>query len=278
MDDGVRALVPFPFMDVAWRLVFRVWDLANRGAFGRRRRRFRPRPSLVVTTESLEGLYPAGSEAEREERRLRDAYGLEWPDERANFRENLHVVSLLEAALAEHASELPAELTVLDVGAKDWHYLAGLRRFLQRVGFPAGRSLSVTGVELDPYFRYDDGYTRYDYAQHYMHGCPECRYVSGDVRAHAGAYDLALVLFPFWREREVLEWGLPSEYFDLDGLLTHVRGLVKPGGLLLVTAFCSEAPWAEQALGRLEWQVFDQGEWRSPFIKTTPTRWWLFRA
>lgn len=276
--QGVRTDVAFPFKEFAARLAFRGWDLANRWAFGLRRSGFHPKTGLEIPSEPLEGLYPEGSAAEQERMRLTEAYGLEWADERPNFRENLHVVGLLEAALAEHAAELPSDLSVLDVGAKDWHHLPGMARFLRRVGSPDGRSPSLSGIELDPYFRYDDGYTRYDYAQAYMRGYPDCRYRVGDVREHVGRYDLALVLFPFWREREVLDWGLPGRFFDIDGLLTHARAQVRPGGLLLVTAYRSEAPWAEPAIGRLDWRVLDRGEWRSPFIKTSPILWWLFRA
>lgn len=268
----------FPFTKFAGRLALRGRDLLNRWAFDLRRWGFHPRPGLRIPGEPLDRLYPEGSEAERERKRLIQAYGLEWPDERPNFQENLHVVGLLEAALAEHAKELPPELSVLDVGAKDWHYLPGLWRFLRRVGAPEGRSLHLTGIELDPYHRYVDGYTRFDYAQAYMEGCPGSRYLIGDVREHAGRYDLALVLFPFWRQEEVLAWGLPGRFFDIDGLLGNVRAQVRPGGLILVTAFRSEAPWAEPTITRLAWPVLDQGEWRSPFLRTSPARWWLFRA
>ncbi|HEY9855353.1 MAG TPA: hypothetical protein V6D05_06410 [Stenomitos sp.] len=267
-----------PFKEFLWRLRFRGWDLANRWLYVQRRQAFRPKGSLVIPSESLEGLYPEGTLAEQEAERLRQAYGLDWPDERINMQENLHVVGLLERALAEHSAELPAELSVLDVGAKDWHYLPGLQRFLGRVGATEVRSLQLTGIELDPYYRYDDGYTRYDYAQAYMRECPACRYLVGDVRTHEGTYDLALVLFPFWREREVLDWGLPGGYFDIDGLLRHVRGLVKPGSLLVVSAFRSEGPWAEPTFRRLGWTALDQGEWRSPFVKASPILWWVFRA
>lgn len=265
-------------MDLAWRLVFGAWDLANRWAFGFRRHRFMPKPSLVIPAEDLTALYPEGTEAEAQARRLMDAYAFDWPDERVNVQENLHVVGLLETALAAHAADWPADLAVLDVGAKDWHYLPGMRRFLRRVGASEERSLSLTGIEIDPYYRYDDGHTRYDYAQAYMRDCPECRYVTGDAREHEGSYDLALVLFPFWRKREVLDWGLPGRFFDIDGLLAHARKLVKPGGLLLVSSFRSEEPWAEPTFRRLGWEAIDQGEWRSPFVKTSTVRWWVFRA
>jgi len=276
--QGVHGVVAFPFQEFLWKLVFRGWDLANRWLFSQRRRAFRPKASLVIPAEPLEDLYPEGSVAALEAERLGHAYGLDWPDERANLQENLHVVGLLETALARHAGEFPTDLAVLDVGAKDWHYLPGLRRFLTRVGAAEARSLHLTGIELDPYFRYDDGYTRYDYAQAYMRECPECRYLTGDVRAHEGTYDLVLVLFPFWREREVLDWGLPSAYFDIDGLLTHARRLLKPGGWLLVSAFRSEGPWAERTFLRLGWDDLDEGEWRSPFVKASAVLWWLFRA
>lgn len=268
----------FPFQEYVWRLAFIGWDLANRWAFGLRKGAFRPKEDLVIPSEPLEGLYPEGSVADREAERLRAAYALDWPDERANFQENLHVVGLLERALEAHASELPGDLAVLDVGAKDWHHLPGLRRFLQHAGGARGRSLRLTGIELDPYYRYDDGYTRYDYARAYMRACPECRYLVGDVRTHAGAYDLVLVLFPFWREREVLDWGLPGAYFDVEGVLARARQLVTPGGLLLVTSFRSEGPWAEPTLRRLGWQPVAEGEWRSPFVKASTALWWLFRA
>jgi SAM-dependent methyltransferase len=258
-----------------WTFAF--WSHLNRARFAWRRWRFRPRRGLALPVEPWDDLFPAASELAREAERLRQRYGLDWPDEHANQRENLHVVGMLEAALKPVASHWPASLDVLDIGAKDWHYLPGAYRLLSRVGTTQPRAVTMTGIELDPYTRYQDGYTRQDYANRYAQGL-EAEYRVGDVRAHQGAYDVILLLHPFWREREVLDWGLPGECFDIDGLLKHAWSLLKPGGVLLVTAYRSEEPWAEAAIARQGWSPVVDGIWRSPFVRAAASLYWVFRA
>lgn len=258
-----------------WTFAF--WSFFNRARFAWRRRLFRPRPGLELPVEPWETLFPPASELAREAGRLQERYALDWPDEHANQRENLHVVGMLEAALKPLASHLPDKLDVLDIGAKDWHYLPGAYRFLSRVGTTRPRTVTVTGIELDPYFHYHDGYTRHDYALTYAKDLP-ATYLAGDALVQSGAYDLILLLHPFWREREVLDWGLPGTCFDIDGLLRHARGLLKPGGLLMVTAYRSEEPWAEAAIARLGWQAQREGIWRSPFVRAAASLYWVFRA
>jgi hypothetical protein len=256
---------------------FALWSHLNRARFAWRRLRFRPRKGLALPAESWDDLFPADSELAREAGRLRQRYGLDWPDEHANQRENLHVVGMLEAALQPVASYLPASLDVLDIGAKDWHYLPGAYRLLSRLGKSQPRAVRMTGIELDPYTRYRDGFSRQDYATWYAQGL-EAAYRVGDARAHQGAYDVILLLHPFWREREVLDWRLPGECFDIDGLLTHAWSLLKPGGVLLVTAYRSEEPWAEAAIARRGWSSVVDGIWRSPFVRAAASLYWVFRA
>src|SRR5690606_13587223 len=139
-------------------------------------------------------------------------------DEHANQRENLHVVGMLEAALMPLASGFPEALDVLDNGPKDWHYLPGVHRFLSRVGTQRRREDRMTGLEADPYYRYADGFTRSVYTMRYRAGLA-AEYRAGGALAHRGQYDLVLLLHPFWREREVLDWGLPASYFAIEALL-----------------------------------------------------------
>lgn len=252
-----------------------LWSLLNRARFAWRRATFRPRPGLRLPEEPWETLFPEGSELAREAERLRRRYRLDWPDEHLNQRENLHVVGLFEAALGSAAARLPASLSVLDIGAKDWHYLPGLYRYLAHAGRETPRAVTLTGFELDPYHRYADGYTRYDYAWTYAEGL-DATYRVGDVRAHHEAYDLVLLLHPLWREAEWLDWGLPREAFDIEGLLRHARGLLRPGGSLLVTAYRSEQAWAEATLAGLGWEASARGAWRSPFVRAAASLYWRF--
>lgn len=255
---------------------FAIWSFWNRASFAWRRLWRRSRAGLVIPQDPWETLFPEGSELAKEAQRLRERYGLDWPDEHANQRENLHVVGLLDAALKPVAVGFPRELEVLDIGAKDWHYLPGMYRFLERVGTRTPRRVQVTGIELDAYYRYQDGYTRRDYAETYARGL-NAAYRVGDVLAHEGTYDLVLLLHPFWREREVLAWGLPSECFAIERMLQHAYARVTPGGSLLVTAYRSEAPWAESTLGRMGWEARGEGIWRSPFVRATPSLYWVFQ-
>ena len=262
-------------MSRPWTFIF--WSFFNRVRFAWRRGVFRPRPGLKLPDEPWETLFPAESELAKEADRLRERYALDWPDDHANKRENLHVVGMLEAALKPLAAQLPDTLEVLDIGAKDWHYVPGAYRFLSRVGTKRPRAVTITGIELDPYHRYHDGYTRHDYALTYAQGLP-ATYLAGDVLVHQGAYDLVLLLHPFWREQEVLDWGLPGTCFDIDGLLQHAHALLKPGGLLMVTAYRSEETWAKAAIARLGWTAQEEGTWRTPFVRATTSLFWLFRA
>ncbi len=253
---------------------FALWSLLNHARFAWRRLTFRPRSGLNVPAEPWEELFPPGTELAQASGRLRQRYGLDWPDDHENQRENLHVVGMLEAALGPLAERLPPALSVLDIGAKDWHYLPGAYRFLRRAGTSVPREVRMTGIELDPYHRYRDGFTRHDYAQAYARGL-EAEYRAGDVRAHAGAYDVILLLHPFWREQELLDWALPRPYFDIDGLLRHARSLLTPEGVLLVTAFRSEEAWAKEAIARLEGLPRREGIWRSPYVRAASTLYWV---
>lgn len=256
---------------------FALWSLLNHARFALRRLSFRPRRGLSPVAEPWETLFPEGSEIARSAARLRSRYALDWPDEHANQRENLHVVGMLEAALEPLAASLPESLDVLDIGAKDWHYVRGVHRFLSRVGTKTPRRVRMIGIEADPFHRYRDGFTRHDYARHYAEGLA-AEYRAGDAREERGAYDLVLLLHPFWRERDLLDWGLPSAYFAIEALLEHARGRLKPGGVLLVTAYRSEERWAKETLRRLAWEPVEVGVWRSPYLSAAPSLYWTFSA
>lgn len=225
-----------------WR---RAWGAANGLFFGLRQRLGWSRGGFREPPESKDGLYDdlppdRAAAAGAREAALAARYGLEElraDTTRRNYRENLYLLDLLDAAWEAAGPPLPAPPRVLDVGVKNWYYVRALHRFLARAGRAAGepdRPVDLTGLELDPYRVYADLYSRYDYARWHMRGLAGCRYLAGDFLDHGERYDLVLLLFPFVLERPLLEWGLPLAHFQPRRFLAHALARLVPGGALLV--------------------------------------------
>ena len=84
--------------------------------------------------------------------------------------------------------------------------------------------------------------------------------------------EAATLFLPFVFKDPCLAWGLPGDFFQPEALLDHVVGLLKPGGVLLITnQGLAEA--AEQrrllrpleAAGRL--QLIDRGAMPDAFLE-----------
>ncbi|MBM3266586.1 MAG: hypothetical protein FJZ01_02970 [Candidatus Sericytochromatia bacterium] len=151
-------------------------------------------------------------------------------------RDALFILSLVEGALDEAGAVLPDPAAVLDIGAKNWHYVRALWALLAGHG-GRRRDVALTGIEIDPFVVYRDGHSRYDWARRYASTCPGARYVPGDALAHREAYDLVLLLFPIMLEEEHLDWGLPLEHFRPADLLAHAYDRVRAGGALVVATY-----------------------------------------
>lgn len=151
-------------------------------------------------------------------------------------RDAIYVLEMVEAGLDAAGVKLPDPASVLDIGAKNWHYVRALHALLVGQG-GIRRSLALTGIEIDPFVVYRDGHSRFDWARLYSKPLARSTFVAGDAFDHLGAYDLVLVLFPIMGVDEHLDWGLPLSRFRPRDLLAHSMTLVKPGGTLLVTCY-----------------------------------------
>jgi hypothetical protein len=145
----------------------------------------------------------------------------------------------------------PPPLRALDVGAQDWHYVFALQRWL-RYGGSNTRQVELIGIEVDPYERYGLSHTRRDYALAYarqtaqegiteeshdhLHPAnPIPDYRAGNVLDHrAEPYDLITWFFPLVTRYETLLWGLPSRFFTPERMVSHLLGLTRSGGHIIV--------------------------------------------
>jgi hypothetical protein len=204
----------------------------------------------------------AGKESARAEAReadLRERYHLE-PLARAStaalYRKNLYLIDILEKATEGLPVPAPGleGIKALDVGSQDWHYVFGLERWLRFADYAdrtQGRTLDLTGLELDGYGIYPDFHSRKDYAQAYaaQTGNPGIRYAVGDFLKsgvlksgvlqngeEAGGYDAITIFYPFVTRYQLLLWGLPLRFFSPRNFLARAAALTRPGGWLVV--FC----------------------------------------
>jgi SAM-dependent methyltransferase len=149
----------------------------------------------------------------------------------ANIIENLDVLHLLDTARSLVAWHPPATpLRVLDVGSKNFYYAAALAAFWGAQAPVA----SLLGVEIDAYRVYRDGYSRHDYADAYRAGLPGVEFLAADVRAVTDRFDAITLLFPFVIALPLVKWGLPVGLLAPEDVLSHVWGLLEPGGLLII--------------------------------------------
>ncbi len=170
----------------------------------------------------------------RKEDRLVEAYGLHSFREqssRIRYLESLSYLAFLEHLLVNVRLEANPTLRWLDVGAKNWAYVQALVSILTH---HVGESYELTGIEIDPFRLYQDGFTRNDYAQRFTEPFSRVWYLTGDVLAHQARYHVISSFLPFVFEDPCLAWGLPLGCFDPERYLHHLVSLLEPDGHLLI--------------------------------------------
>jgi SAM-dependent methyltransferase len=151
-----------------------------------------------------------------------------------NYRQNLFYLEMLERAFSEADIKIPHSINAADIGPSDWFYVKALYAALKWWNNSEGREVQLTGYEADAFRVYPNGFSRYDFAQSYIQGLEEVRYIPEKFTQQAEKYDLITMLFPFVFIKDHLKWGLPSRRFNPIKLLKDILHSLKPGGVLII--------------------------------------------
>ncbi|MDX2085702.1 MAG: hypothetical protein SFZ03_09985 [Candidatus Melainabacteria bacterium] len=160
--------------------------------------------------------------------------------------EGAHHPALGQASAPADGQTKQTAFCWLDVGAKNWSYVAALHSFANRHFCNDETPVALTGVELDAYRAYVDGYTRADYAARFTAPLAGARYLPGDVCQHQARYHFISLFLPFVLLEPCLAWGLSKAQFQPQAMLAHLLSLLHPGGVLLVInqgAVEAQAQW-----------------------------------
>ena len=150
----------------------------------------------------------------------------------------------------------------MDVGSKNGATLGAC----VAVAAQLGENAQVTGLEIDTFRYYLDGYTRGDYARGLVQAFAETpalkalgtlEFVEADVndyaQMHRATADMVSCFLPFVLTKEHVAWGLPKQDFDPQVFFKSVWDLIKPNGFLLISNLSEDEVHAQrQILDALE--------------------------
>ncbi|MCA9798591.1 MAG: class I SAM-dependent methyltransferase [Cyanobacteria bacterium HKST-UBA04] len=195
----------------------------------------------------------------------------------SRYRENLNLLAALDALGIDKLPHAPSQpCRVLEVGIKNWSTLDALAAWLAE---KTNDSFAITGVELDPWRRYQDGHSRWDYATTFAHRVPEAHApIAGDILDHTGMYDTVVCVLPFVFAEPHLSWGLPLKHFNPPRFFAALHRLVAPGGtLILFNQGDAEFEAQRQLLAPYGYTQRFSGSVPQPFYPYAHPRygWWL---
>lgn len=176
-----------------------------------------------------------------EERQLVDTYKLHKLASNStitHYKENLYTLKLLEDTLNNIDFNWNCNtLKVLDIGSKNFSYACSIFHFFSYFQLTSNtkRTVYLDGIEIDPYRIMTDLHSRYDYAQHYIKGLSNTRYITKNfLDFHDNKYDFITWFLPFIVKEPLLNWGLPLTHLQPDLMLQHAYKILNSNGIMLV--------------------------------------------
>ena len=179
--------------------------------------------------------------------------------------ESLYQLDQIARLLETHPIPQAKTCHWVDVGSKNGATLGAC----VAVAAQLGEKAQVTGLEMDPFRYYLDGYTRGDYARGLVKGvaqtpalkaCGGLDFIEADlqtyVQGHFATADVVSCFLPFVLEKEHTAWGLPKQAFDPQAFFRGVWDLLKSNGFLLISNLSDAEVHAQrQILDALEAQL-----------------------
>jgi len=230
------------------------------------------RRGYFVENESKEGLFEDKEIIEREKVLVKkfDLNYLKSNSTRKNYLENLYTIDVLDKYLP---ADLKENLSVLDIGCKNWFYAKGEYFFFKRFC----DNLDLKGIELDTNRLYTNFYSRKEVAKFYMKDLSNTEYISGDFLNHEGKYDYIIWILPFVFEEPLLKWGLPLSYLKPEKMLQHAYESLKEGGKIFIINQGKHEDKAQKELcEKLKIKYDEIGKVKSDFLQYNLPRYAIF--
>lgn len=135
-------------------------------------------------------------------------------------------LDILDRAWISWGQPRPVGAVVHDVGSSNFWYARALHTFFHPT--------SLTGVEVEGYRIYANGYSRWDYARGYVHELEQTRFVVADYTGFAQPADVITAWYPFVTPAPVLAWRLPLAMFAPQTLFSRIASNLTAMGLFVM--------------------------------------------
>ena len=168
------------------------------------------------------------------EKRLEDAYGVSFSSEVYSlcsyssnalipYVSSLLMLDMLDTCFNKSGIELPQNLSALDIGTDDWHYVNALYSFLKVRS--KSEEVRLEGIEFF-------GYKHEESVKKRANGLKNVVYMTGDFFEMdvEPSYDIVFAMHPLAIPEAYEKWGVP--FRQLNEFWERAMGMVKPGGIL----------------------------------------------
>ena len=145
----------------------------------------------------------------------------------SNYCQNLSIIDLFDKYFRIEKKD---EISVLDIGSKNWFYVQSEYSFFKSYC----NNLILDGVEIDAYRLYSNLYNRLEVARFYIKGLTGVSYIPDDVMNIKKKYDYIIWILPFVLITPHRYWGLPDKYFIPEQLFEHAYALLNNGGKMFI--------------------------------------------
>lgn len=151
---------------------------------------------------------------------------------------------------------------IIDLGPASWFYLPALLEVAPRA--------RIIGVELDPYRRFRDLYTRAQHAQAHVQRAifmgRDVQYLQGDGfnyrLPNSNGSTLVTIFFPFVFSGTARKWGIPASYVRWRETLNTFRNALRSDDrILIVHADQTEVQETRKIFPASIWKAIDVPNW-----------------